>query len=35
VNKPEVIQKMMDWGVDGIITDYPDRALFLLRDQDP
>ena len=35
VNKPKAIQKMMDWGVDGLITDYPDRALFLLRDQDP
>ncbi len=35
VNKPKAIQKMMHWGVDGLITDYPDRALFLLRDQDP
>jgi glycerophosphoryl diester phosphodiesterase len=31
VNKPKAIQKMMDWGVDGIITDYPDRALDLLQ----
>ncbi len=35
VNKPQAIQKMMDWGVDGIITDYPDRALALLDDQEP
>jgi len=35
VNKPRTIQKMMDWGVDGIITDYPDRALALLNDQSP
>ncbi len=35
VNKPQAIQKMMDWGVDGIITDYPDRALALLNDQEP
>ena len=35
VNKPQAIQKMMDWGVDGIITDYPDRALALLDAQEP
>ena len=35
VNKPRTIQKMMDWGVDGIITDYPDRALALLDAQEP
>jgi glycerophosphoryl diester phosphodiesterase len=33
VNDPKVMRKMMDWGVDGIITDYPDRALALLSDQ--
>ncbi len=27
VNKPEEIRRMMDWGVDGIITDRPDIAL--------
>lgn len=35
VNKPQAIQKMLDWGVDGIITDYPDRVLSLLEDQNP
>ena len=35
VNKPQAIRKMMDWGVDGIITDYPDRVLALLNDQEP
>jgi glycerophosphoryl diester phosphodiesterase len=30
VNKSETIEKLMDWGVDGVITDYPDRALGLL-----
>ena len=25
VNEPEDIQKMLDLGVDGIISDYPDR----------
>lgn len=25
VNQPEVMQRLIDWGVDGIITDYPDR----------
>lgn len=27
VNEPEDIRRMMDLGVDGIITDYPDRVL--------
>ena len=35
VNKPQAIQKMMEWGVDGIITDYPDRALATLNEHDP
>ena len=35
VNKAKAIQKMMDWGVDGIITDYPDRALDILKAQTP
>lgn len=35
VNKPQAIQKMMDWGVDGIITDYPDRALAILNERNP
>ena len=35
VNKPGAIRKLTDWGVDGIITDYPDRALALLEDSDP
>jgi glycerophosphoryl diester phosphodiesterase len=34
VNKPQAIEKMIDWGVDGLITDYPDRALALLDDRD-
>ena len=25
VNQPDVMQRLIDWGVDGIITDYPDR----------
>ena len=35
VNKPQAIQKMLDWGVDGLITDYPDRALAVLEERDP
>ena len=31
VNEPKDIQQMIDLGVDGIITDYPDRAITLVR----
>ncbi len=27
INDKEVMEKMISWGVDGIITDYPDRAI--------
>ena len=30
VNSIEDMRRLLDWGVDGIITDYPDRALSLL-----
>jgi glycerophosphoryl diester phosphodiesterase len=30
VNDTEDMQRLLDWGVDGIITDYPDRLLALL-----
>jgi glycerophosphoryl diester phosphodiesterase len=30
VNEPEDMEKMRRFGVDGLITDYPDRAQFLL-----
>lgn len=30
VNEPDDLQRMLDLGVDGIITDYPDRLLALL-----
>ena len=26
VNAPENMARLIDWGVDGLITDYPDRA---------
>lgn len=29
INEKEEMKKLLDWGVDGIITDYPDRALTL------
>jgi len=29
VNEQNEMNKLIDWGVDGIITDYPDRALSL------
>jgi glycerophosphoryl diester phosphodiesterase len=31
VNKPRDIRRMIDWGVSGIISDYPDRVLELTR----
>jgi glycerophosphoryl diester phosphodiesterase len=31
VNKPSAIERMLSWGVDGIISDYPDRVLELLE----
>ncbi|MEA3439442.1 MAG: glycerophosphodiester phosphodiesterase [Chloroflexota bacterium] len=30
VNELEDMQRLLDWGVDGLITDYPDRLLSLL-----
>lgn len=30
INKPEDMQRLLDMGVDGIMTDYPDRLLELL-----
>jgi glycerophosphoryl diester phosphodiesterase len=32
VNKPEAIRRMLDWGVDGIISDYPDVVLEILSE---
>jgi len=31
VNKPEAMRRLIGWGVDGLITDYPDRALEILE----
>lgn len=31
INKPEDMQRLLDIGVDGIMTDYPDRLLNLLN----
>ena len=30
VNAPEAMAQLVDWGVDGLITDYPDRARAVL-----
>jgi glycerophosphoryl diester phosphodiesterase len=30
VNKPSTMERMISWGVDGIISDYPDRVLQIL-----
>ena len=31
VNQPDAMRKLMDWGVDGIISDYPDRLRDVMR----
>lgn len=31
VNDPAAMQRLADWGVDGLMTDFPDRALRLFR----
>ncbi|MBN1148393.1 MAG: glycerophosphodiester phosphodiesterase [Anaerolineales bacterium] len=33
VNETAEMQRLLDWGVDGLITDYPDRLLALLGRQ--
>jgi glycerophosphoryl diester phosphodiesterase len=32
INEPEQMRRLIAAGVDGIITDYPDRLLSVLRD---
>ncbi|RPH60279.1 MAG: glycerophosphodiester phosphodiesterase [Burkholderiales bacterium] len=34
VNDPVDMVRLLDWGVDGLITDYPDRLRALLRERD-
>ena len=31
INGPADLERMMDWGVDGLITDYPDRLREVMR----
>ncbi|MEL6627738.1 MAG: glycerophosphodiester phosphodiesterase family protein, partial [Bacteroidota bacterium] len=31
VNQPADIQRLMGWGVDGIISDYPDRVIAVQK----
>ena len=33
VNDPADIRRMIAWDVDGIISDYPDRVLAILREE--
>jgi len=35
VNDPKTIRRMISWGVDGIISDYPDRVLQVLDELGP
>jgi glycerophosphoryl diester phosphodiesterase len=30
VNEVEDMRRLLDWGVDGLITDYPERLIELL-----
>jgi glycerophosphoryl diester phosphodiesterase len=32
VNEPEDLRRMVELGVDGLVTDYPDRAVSILRE---
>jgi glycerophosphoryl diester phosphodiesterase len=31
VNSPEVMREVINMGVDGVITDYPDRLISILN----
>jgi glycerophosphoryl diester phosphodiesterase len=33
VNEPPDMERLIDWGVDGIITDYPDRLREVMADR--
>jgi len=33
INEQDQMRRLMEAGVDGIITDFPDRLLSLLREQ--
>jgi glycerophosphoryl diester phosphodiesterase len=33
VNRPEHWQRLLDWGVDGLTTDYPNRLRSYLRER--
>jgi glycerophosphoryl diester phosphodiesterase len=33
VNDPAAMARLIDWGVDGLITDYPDRARRVMADK--
>ena len=33
INEPEQMRRLMDAGVDGIMTDYPDRLVGLIRER--
>jgi glycerophosphoryl diester phosphodiesterase len=34
VNELQDMQRLIDWGVDGIITDYPDQLMALVGRDD-
>ena len=34
VNRPAMIRRMIDWSVDGIVSDYPDQVIEILNETD-
>ena len=34
VNDPADMRRLIDWKVDGLITDYPDRLREVMRERD-
>jgi len=35
VNEPEAMRQLIEWGVDGLITDYPDTLLAVVAEMNP
>ena len=33
VNEPSAIKRLLSWGVEGIISDYPDRVINIIKNE--